>query len=49
MATTKKKEKANYISRRESARISRENRKITSAIEKVRNRKHVDPSEYMTE
>ena len=44
-----KKQKANYISRRESAKISRENRKITSAIEKVRNRKHVDPSEYMTE
>ena len=44
-----KKQKANYISRRESARISRENRKITNAIEKVRNRKHVDPSEYMTE
>ena len=44
-----KKQKANYISRRESARISRENRKITNAIEKQRNRKHVDPSEYMTE
>ena len=44
-----KKQKANYISRRESARITRENRKITSAIEKQRNRKHVDPSEYLTE
>ena len=44
-----KKQKANYISRKESARISRENRKITKAIEKVRNRRHVDPSEYMTE
>ena len=44
-----KKQKANYISRKESARISRENRKITKAIEKVRNRKHVDPSEYLTE
>ena len=43
-----KKQKANYISRRESARISRENRKITNAIEKQRNRKHVDPSEYLT-
>ena len=44
-----KKQKANYISRKESARISRENRKITKAIEKVRNRKHVDPAEYLTE
>ena len=44
-----KKQKVNYISRKESARISRENRKITKAIEKVRNRKHVDPSEYLTE
>ena len=44
-----KKQKANYISRKESARISRENRKITKAIEKRRNRKHVDPSEYLTE
>ena len=38
----------NYISRRESARISRENRKITNAIERKRNRKHIDPSEYTT-
>ncbi len=38
----------NYISRKESARISRENRRITRAIEKKRNRKHVDPSEYLT-
>ena len=44
-----KKQKVNYISRKESARISRENRKITSAIEKQRNRKHVDPSEYLTQ
>ena len=44
-----KKKKVNYISRKESARISRENRKITSAIEKQRNRKHVDPSEYLTQ
>ncbi len=43
-----KKKDANYISRRESARISRENRKITGAIEKKRNRKNVDPSEYTT-
>ena len=38
----------NYISRRESARISRENRKITNAIERKRNRKRIDPSEYTT-
>ena len=44
-----KRKGVNYISRRESARISRENRKITNAIERKRNRKHVDPSEYMTE
>ena len=43
-----KKKNGNYISRRESARISRENRRITSAIEKERNRKNVDPSEYIT-
>ena len=43
-----KRKDVNYISRRESARISRENRRITNAIEKERNRKHVDPSEYMT-
>ena len=44
-----KRKGVNYISRKESARISRENRKITNAIERQRNRKHVDPSEYMTE
>ena len=44
-----KRKGVNYISRRESARISRQNRKITNAIEKERNRKHVDPSEYMTQ
>ena len=43
-----KKKNGNYISRRESARIPRENRRITSAIEKERNRKNVDPSEYIT-
>ena len=46
---SEKKKNQNYITRRESARISRENRRITSAIEKERNRKNVDPSEYMTE
>ena len=43
-----KNKNANYISRKESARISRENRRITSALEKERNRKNVDPSEYIT-
>ncbi len=37
----------NYISRRESARISRENRRITDAIEKQRKRKNVPESEYL--
>ncbi len=44
-----KRKGVNYISRRESAKISRENRKITNKIERERNRKHVDPSEYMTQ
>ena len=44
-----KRKGVNYISRRESARISRENRRITNKIERERNRKHVDPSEYMTQ
>ncbi|WP_026650921.1 ABC transporter ATP-binding protein [Butyrivibrio proteoclasticus] len=39
---------SNYISARESRKISRENRKITSAIEKKRNRKHIPESEYVT-
>ena len=38
----------NYISRREYAKISRENRRITNAIERKRNRRHIDPSEYTT-
>ena len=44
-----KRKGVNYISRRESAKISRENRKITNKIERERNRKHIDPSEYMTQ
>ncbi len=39
----------NYISRKESARISGENRRITNRIEKQRNRKHVPREEYITE
>lgn len=38
----------NYISAKESRRISRENRKITAAIEKKRNRKHIPEEEYVT-
>ncbi|MBE5826077.1 MAG: ABC transporter ATP-binding protein [Butyrivibrio sp.] len=40
---------SNYISARESRRISRENRKITSEIEKRRNRKNIPESEYVTQ
>lgn len=45
----KKQQKGNYISARESARISRENRKITSKIERSRNRKNIPESEYVTQ
>ncbi|MDD5937073.1 MAG: ABC transporter ATP-binding protein [Clostridiales bacterium] len=45
----KKNKKANYISGKESRRISRENRKITKEFEKKRNRKNIPASEYMTE
>ncbi len=38
-----------HLTARESARISRENRRITNAIEKLRNRKNVPPSEYAAE
>ena len=37
-----------HLTAKESARISRENRKITDAIEKQRNRKNVPESEYLT-
>ncbi len=40
---------SNYISAKESRRISRENRKITSEIEKKRNRKFIPESEYITQ
>lgn len=39
---------SNHISAHELAQISRENRKITDAIEKQRNRKNVPESEYLT-
>lgn len=45
----KKKKDSGYISAKESRHISRENRRITSKIEKRRNRKNVNPSEYMTQ
>ena len=38
-----------YLSARESRRISKQNRKITSALEKQRKRKNVPESEYLTE
>jgi peptide/nickel transport system ATP-binding protein len=41
--------RANYISAKESHRISRENRRITNEIEKKRNRRHVPASEYQTQ
>ena len=37
-----------HLSAREIARISRENRRITNALEKKRNRKHVHEGEYLT-
>ncbi len=39
---------SNHLSAVESARISRENRRITDEIEKRRNRKNVPESEYLT-
>lgn len=39
---------ANYLSAKESRRISKENRKITNEIEKKRNRKHIPREEYVT-
>lgn len=42
-------QKANYISSRDSIRISRENRRITDKIEKIRSRKNVPESEYLTQ
>ena len=43
-----KKKNGNYITAKESRRISKENRKITAAIEKKRNRKFIPESEYVT-
>ncbi len=38
-----------YLSAKEARRISKENRKITNALEKQRKRKNVPESEYLTE
>lgn len=43
------KKKGNYMSAKESHRISKENRKITKMYEKKRERKNVPESEYVTE
>lgn len=40
--------KVNYISNKETARITRRNRKITRKLEKERNKKHINPSVYET-
>ena len=44
-----KKHNDGYLSEKESRRISKENRKITNALEKKRKRKNVPESEYLTE
>ena len=44
-----KKKTEGYLSARESRRISRENRKVTNALEKQHKRKNVPESEYLTE
>lgn len=43
------KKNANYISSSETRRISKENRRITSELEKKRKRKNVPESEYLTQ
>lgn len=40
------KKKSSYISNKETAKISRFNRKVTRKLEKERNRKNADPSTY---
>ena len=42
------KKNENYISSKETKRISKENRRITGEIEKKRNRKHIPESEYLS-
>ena len=43
-----KKKSVGYLSAKESRLISRENRKVTNALEKARKRKNVPESEYLT-
>ena len=45
---SKNKKGSNYISAKESRRISKENRRITAEIEKKRNRKNIPKEEYIT-
>ena len=42
------KKNSNYISSKETKRISKENRRITGEIEKKRHRKHIPESEYLS-
>ena len=42
------KKNSNYISSKETKRITKENRRITGEIEKKRNRKHIPESEYLS-
>lgn len=44
-----KKKSEGYLSAKESRRISKENRRITNAMEKKRKRKNVPESEYLTQ
>ncbi len=44
-----KKKPEGYLSAKESRRISRENRKVTNALEKQHKRKNVPESEYLTQ
>ncbi|MFA5449865.1 MAG: ABC transporter ATP-binding protein [Clostridia bacterium] len=48
LVAKKERHDANYISAKESRRISKSNRKITDAIERQRKRKNIPESEYLT-
>ncbi len=48
MQDKKQAKKSNYISARESRQITKENRRITQAIERQRSRKNVPESEFLT-
>jgi peptide/nickel transport system ATP-binding protein len=48
MKTKTRSNDSDHISGRESAKISRENRRITNAIERQRNRRNVPEGEYLT-